>query len=67
MRCAAILACGRKKAKTLVPDLIALLDDTDPEDCALIVLIEEVLRGLTGARQEVAEGWKTWWEEHAPE
>jgi hypothetical protein len=64
LRRAAVLACGRKKDKSLVPDLITLLDDAEPADAALI---EESLHSLTGEQQDGAAAWRAWWEKNATE
>jgi HEAT repeat protein len=61
-RRAAVLACARKKDTSFVPDLIAVLEDAEPADAALI---EEALQNLTGERQDGAGGWKAWWEKRS--
>jgi HEAT repeat protein len=58
VRRAAVLACGRKAERQLVPDLIALLDHPEPQTARLA---EEGLRGLTGERHDGAEAWQAWW------
>jgi HEAT repeat protein len=64
LRRAAVLACGRKKDKSLVPDLITVLEDAEPADAALI---EEALHTLTGEQQDGAAAWRAWWEKQATE
>jgi HEAT repeat protein len=72
VRCAAVLACGRKNARELIADLMQLLDDPamDVVLSARLVLIE-----LTGqdfgprsvadrrGRAEAADAWRKWWKE----
>jgi len=64
IRRAAALACGRKKDRALVPDLITVLDDAEPADA---VPIEEALHNLTGEQQDGAAAWRAWWEKNATE
>ncbi len=54
LRRAAIAACGRKKDKTFVPDLIAALADADPADGTVI---EDALRSLTREKFDGAADW----------
>jgi hypothetical protein len=55
------VAVVRKKDRTLLPDLIAQLENADPADA---VLIEDSLRTLTGEHLEGAEEWKAWQEKN---
>ncbi|MHB1426853.1 MAG: HEAT repeat domain-containing protein [Gemmataceae bacterium] len=70
VRCAAVLACGRKKAKEHIPDLLQLLDDPEMD---VILSARMVLIELTGEdfgpssdagrrdRTDAANAWRNWW------
>jgi HEAT repeat protein len=59
VRRAAVLACGRKKRKELVPDLIGLLDHAEPTTARLA---EDCLRELTNRDFTASAGWQAWWQ-----
>jgi hypothetical protein len=71
VRRAAALASAQKELTTLVPDLIALLED---EDAVVPPAARAALRSLTGqdfgavssrdreGQMRVAAAWKTWWQ-----
>jgi hypothetical protein len=59
VRRAAVLACGRKKRKELVPDLIGLLDHAEPSTARLA---EDCLRELTNRDFTASAGWQAWWQ-----
>jgi hypothetical protein len=72
VRCAAALACGRKIAKELIPDLLQLLDDPELD---VILSARVALTELTGedfgptrgadhqGRAKSAAAWSQWWKE----
>jgi hypothetical protein len=70
VRRAAALACANKEEKTLVPDLIELLMDTDrPVARAAHVALKELTQrdlgpaegASSGERKKAVEEWKEWW------
>ena len=58
VRRAAVQACQRKEKKELVPELIALLEDSDPLTARTA---EAALRQMTGEEHETPDAWKEWW------
>jgi HEAT repeat protein len=54
----AAAACATKGVKELTPDLIALLEDTEP---LVVRAAEGGLRTLTGMEFDTPEAWKEWW------
>jgi HEAT repeat protein len=73
VRRAAALACGRKKAREHIADLLQLLDDPERD---VIQSARVVLTELTGkdfgpasdagrqGRADAAAAWNRWWKEH---
>jgi hypothetical protein len=61
IRRAAVLACGHKDRKQVVPELIALLDTAEPVTSRLA---EEGLASLTGEHLKHPGAWKDWWKKH---
>jgi HEAT repeat protein len=61
VRHAAVAACARKGDRSLVPDLIALLDGPEPLTARLA---EESLDELTGQHFPHPAAWKAWWRKH---
>jgi hypothetical protein len=73
MRRAAALACAMKEDKAFLPDLIALLDDSDAK---VVRAAGVALRSLTGQnfgpavnatadeRAKAVADWKVWWKQH---
>jgi hypothetical protein len=59
VRRAAVVACTRKGNKSLVPDLIAMLDGDEPLTARLA---ESGLKELTGQDFGAAAEWRAWWE-----
>jgi HEAT repeat protein len=57
VRRAAVAACARREEASLVPDLLALLDDPEP---LVARLAEAGLRTLTGQDLDGPEAWKAW-------
>jgi hypothetical protein len=62
IRRAAVVACGRKDKKQVVPELTALLDTSEPVTARLA---EEGLASLTGERLKHPDAWKEWWKKHS--
>jgi HEAT repeat protein len=72
VRRAAALACGRKEAKELIPDLLQLLDDVEMD---VVQSARMALKELTGQdfgpssdagsreRADAAVAWRKWWKE----
>ena len=58
VRQAAALACARERRRELVPELIALLEDPEPDTARRA---ENGLRELTGQHFTHPEGWRAWW------
>jgi hypothetical protein len=70
------LACARKKTKSLVPQLIALLDDAET---AVAGAAQQALKELSGKdfgptedatraeRKAAIAQWKAWWKNQARE
>lgn len=61
IRRAALLACGRKEKKQIIPELLSLLDDPEPVTARLA---EEGLASITGEHLKGPAAWKEWWEKH---
>ena len=61
VRHAAVAACGRKRDRSLVPDLIALLEGPEPLTARLA---EESLDELTGQHFPHPAAWKDWWQKN---
>jgi HEAT repeat protein len=61
IRRAALLSCGRKDKKQIVPELLALLDDPDP---IAAQMAEEGLATIAREHLKDPAAWKAWWEKH---
>jgi HEAT repeat protein len=61
IRRAALLSCGRKDKREVVPQLLMLLDDPEPITARTA---EEVLAAVTGENLQDPLAWKAWWEKH---
>jgi HEAT repeat protein len=59
LRQAAIAACGRRREKEFVPDLIALLE---MDDMRVVRQAEKGLEIITGQHFTQPTTWRTWWE-----
>jgi HEAT repeat protein len=60
MRQAAVMACERKKERSLVPHLIARLDDTDADTARLA---RSALKVITRQDLNGVKAWQEWWKE----
>jgi hypothetical protein len=75
IRRASALACAMKEEKGLIPDLIKLLEDSEPP---VYLAAHAALKDLSGKdfgpgsdasraeRSEAARQWKTWWSKNKP-
>ncbi len=61
VRHAAVAACGRKRDRALVPDLIVLLEGPEP---LMARLAEEGLDEMTGQHLPHPAAWKEWWKKN---
>jgi hypothetical protein len=61
IRRAALLSCGRKDKKQVVPELLTLLEDPEPITARMA---EEGLAAIAGEHLKDPEDWKAWWEKH---
>jgi HEAT repeat protein len=61
VRHAAVAACARKRDRSLLPDLIALLEGPEPLTARLA---EESLDELTGQHFPHPAAWKEWWKKN---
>jgi hypothetical protein len=59
VRQAAAVACARREERAFVPDLIALLDDREPETARVALA---GLKGLTGQDLDGPAAWRAWWQ-----
>jgi hypothetical protein len=59
LRQAAVAACVRCRDKKLIPDLIALLEESDP---MLTSQAEKALESMTGQHFPTLTAWRDWWE-----
>jgi HEAT repeat protein len=59
VRQAALAACVRCRDKKLIPDLIALLEESDP---MLTSQAEKGLEAMTGQHFPTLTAWRDWWE-----
>jgi hypothetical protein len=63
VRQAAVLACERKKGRTLVPDLIDRLGDADPSTSRLA---RSALKALTGQEFDTVAAAQQWYKHGLP-
>jgi hypothetical protein len=64
IRRAALLCCGRRDKKQVVPELLALLDDPEPITARMA---EEGLAAITGEHLKDPAEWRAWWKKHGEE